>query len=288
MTRRWTSTTSPANLFVADFVGNPSINFVEAKGGAAGRRRGGADRVPGRTQGNLPPQHAAGPCPSGSADRDAQAAAAGAGPSRSAAAERAMWRRATRTRLSATTSPRSTEEDDSLQDDPVLTNEDLVLGIRPEFLDIADERQPARARSTAPCPPAWSPPSRCASDDFLLTGVIFGSSLFTIGGEGACCPSPGTSIMLFHRKSGACIATGSLEAVKRLSRRKYLAEVFSPTHMSPGKPDQNLVHACGRQLRKAFSASRTTGSPMGLPVGSATVDSYFRITASSLSNAEAL
>ena len=55
-------------------------------------------------------------------------------------------------------------------------------------------------------------------------------------------------------------------AVKRLSRRKYLAEVFSPTHMSPGKPDQNLVHACGRQLRKAFSASRTTGSPMGLPV----------------------
>ena len=28
----------PANLFVADFVGNPSINFVEARGRAGGRR----------------------------------------------------------------------------------------------------------------------------------------------------------------------------------------------------------------------------------------------------------
>ena len=31
------------------------------------------------------------------------------------------------------------EYDDSLREEPVLTNEDLVLGIRPEFLDIVDD-----------------------------------------------------------------------------------------------------------------------------------------------------
>ena len=46
--------------------------------------------------------------------------------------------------------------------------------------------------------------------NFLLTGVIFGSSLFTIG-EKVPVTVSGDNIMLFHRKSGACIATGSLE-----------------------------------------------------------------------------
>ena len=42
------------------------------------------------------------------------------------------------------------------------------------------------------------------------SGVIFGSSLFTIG-EKVPVTVSGDNIMLFHRKSGACIATGSLE-----------------------------------------------------------------------------
>ena len=47
-------------------------------------------------------------------------------------------------------------------------------------------------------------------DDFLLTGVIFGSSLFTIGAKAPLSIS-GKNIMLFDRKSGQCIAVGSLE-----------------------------------------------------------------------------
>ncbi len=44
---------------------------------------------------------------------------------------------------------------------------------------------------------------------FLLTGVVFGSSLFTIGGEVPLSVT-GDQIMLFDRKSGRCITSGSL------------------------------------------------------------------------------
>ena len=44
---------------------------------------------------------------------------------------------------------------------------------------------------------------------FLLTGVIFGSSLFNIGSE-VPLPVTGDQIMLFDRKSGRCITSGSL------------------------------------------------------------------------------
>ena len=44
---------------------------------------------------------------------------------------------------------------------------------------------------------------------FLLTGVVFGSSLFTIGSSVPLSVT-GDQIMLFDRKSGLCITSGSL------------------------------------------------------------------------------
>ena len=45
---------------------------------------------------------------------------------------------------------------------------------------------------------------------FLLTGVIFGSSLFTIGAK-IPLSITGDQIMLFDRKTGVCITSGSLK-----------------------------------------------------------------------------
>ena len=101
------------------------------------------------------------------------------------------------------------EDDDSLQDDPVLTDQDLVLGIRPEFLDIADQ-SPLEGEIYGAMPTGMESTIKVRVDDFLLTGVIFGSSLFTIGAK-APLSSSGKNIMLFDRKSGQCIAVGSLE-----------------------------------------------------------------------------
>ena len=46
--------------------------------------------------------------------------------------------------------------------------------------------------------------------NFLLTGVVFGSTLFTIGSKVHIDVS-GDGVLLFDRRSGQCIAQGSLE-----------------------------------------------------------------------------
>ena len=79
------------------------------------------------------------------------------------------------------------EYDDSLREEPVLTNQDLVLGIRPEFLDIVDDSC-LEGEIYGAMPTGMESTIKVRIDDFLLTGVIFGSSLFTIGAK-APCPS---------------------------------------------------------------------------------------------------
>ena len=147
----------PNNLFVADFVGNPSINFVEAKGA---QRADGAVELTvfqGRKALFRPAPHWT--CPSGS----------GTGPPRrrpgrrpigSARQRSPMWRRAIRTRLSATTSPRwwrTTTPSRTIQCSPTRT----WCWASARSFWILRTRVPWRGRSMVPCPPAWSPPSRC-------------------------------------------------------------------------------------------------------------------------------
>lgn len=47
-------------------------------------------------------------------------------------------------------------------------------------------------------------------DDFLLTGVVFGSTLFAIGSK-IHVDISGDNVMLFDRRSGQCIALGALD-----------------------------------------------------------------------------
>ncbi len=101
------------------------------------------------------------------------------------------------------------EEDDSLQETPVITNEDLVLGIRPEFLDIADKSS-LEGEIYGAMPTGMESTIKVRVGGFLLTGVIFGSSLFTIGAK-IPLSITGDQIMLFDRKTGVCITSGSLK-----------------------------------------------------------------------------
>ena len=100
------------------------------------------------------------------------------------------------------------EEDDSLQDVPEITNEDFVLGIRPEFLDIADAGA-LQGEIYGAMPTGMESTIKVRVGEFLLTGVIFGSSLFTIGTKVPLSVT-GSQIMLFDRRSGKCITSGSL------------------------------------------------------------------------------
>ena len=101
------------------------------------------------------------------------------------------------------------EEDLSLQEEPILTNKDLVLGIRPEFIDIVDSGA-LQGEIYGAMPTGMESTIKVRIGDFLLTGVVFGSTLFTIGSKVQIDISGG-NIMLFDRKSGKRIAFGSLK-----------------------------------------------------------------------------
>ena len=196
----------PNNLFVADFVGNPSINFVEAKG--AQRADGAMELTVFQGRKALFRPSTPLDLPQWFRDRAAQAAAWEEA-HRKRAAEKSYVEKGNKDEAFRYHIAKVVEDDDSLQDDPVLTDQDLVLGIRPEFLDIADQ-SPLEGEIYGAMPTGMESTIKVRVDDFLLTGVIFGSSLFTIG-EKVPVTVSGDNIMLFHRKSGACIATGSLE-----------------------------------------------------------------------------
>ena len=196
----------PANLFVADFVGNPSINFVEAKGRQnpdgtlsltvfQGRNAVFTPSAPLDLEGWF-------------RERDAQTAAAEE-EHRKKAADKSYVEKGNKDETFRYHVSKVEEEDDSLQEDPVLTNEDLVLGIRPEFLDIVDSGA-LEGEIYGAMPTGMESTIKVRIDDFLLTGVIFGSSLFTIGTK-VPLSIAGEHIMLFDRKSGKCIAQGKLE-----------------------------------------------------------------------------
>ena len=196
----------PANLFVADFVGNPSINFIEAKG---------EQLSDGCISLSLLGGHKAVFSPKDGmklgdwyAQRDADEAALAAA-KKAKASEKGSVEKGNKDEVFRYHIARVTEEDDSLAEEPVIANGDFVLGVRPEFLDITD-RNALEGEIYGAMPTGMESTIKVRVGDYLLTGVIFGSSLFTIGAEVPLSVS-GEDIMLFDRKSGKCICLGSLK-----------------------------------------------------------------------------
>ena len=198
----------PQNLFVADFVGNPSINFVEAKGAQQPDGNITLD-ILGGVKAVFRPREGL-DLAAWFAERDRKAAAHAA-ERLAKSQEKGYVEKGNKDEPFRYHIAKVEEEDDSLQDEPVLTNEDLVLGIRPEFLTITSEA-PLKGEIYGAMPTGMESTIKVYVNGFLLTGVVFGSSLFTIG-EQHSISFTGHHIMLFDRQSGDCIALGSLETL---------------------------------------------------------------------------
>lgn len=196
----------PNNLFVADFVGNPSINFVEAKGT---QRPDGAVELTvfGDMKAVFKPSQPL-DLPGWFRTRDEQNALA-AEEHRKKSAEKGFVEKGNKDETFRYHIAKVEEEDLSLQEEPVLTDEDLVLGIRPEFIDIVDGGA-LSGEIYGAMPTGMESTIKVRIGDFLLTGVVFGSTLFTIGAR-VHVDISGENIMLFDRRSGKCVAFGSLE-----------------------------------------------------------------------------
>ena len=198
----------PQNLFVADFVGNPSINFMEAKGAQSADGSIVLTILNGKKAVFRP--QAPLDLAAWFAERD-RSAARRAAEHQAKSQEKGYVEKGNKDEPFRYHIARVEEEDDSLQEEPVLTNEDLVLGIRPEFLDIKTEA-PLKGEIYGAMPTGMESTIKVSVDGYLLTGVVFGSSLFTIGEQHSVSFS-GNNIMLFDRQSGDCIALGSLETL---------------------------------------------------------------------------
>ena len=196
----------PENLFVADFVGNPSINFVEAKG------RQGSDGsieltvLDGRKAIFTPEQPML--LPQWFRQRDmeleAQAQALKARAGESGYVEKSNKDETFRYHIA-----RVNDEDDGIHEEPVLTNEDLVLGIRPEFLSITGGGN-VECEIYGAMPTGMESTVKVRIGEYLLTGVVFGSTLFTIGSK-LPLEITGNNVMLFDRSSGRRITSGTLK-----------------------------------------------------------------------------
>lgn len=219
----------PANLFAADFVGNPSINFVEAKvvhdareSAAAGLAAGAAmtSEAAGGIQLELFRGLRAVFVPSAPLNLEAWFQ------------ERERWNEQERQREAERLTDKKLveksnkdevfryhiqkimEEDTSIQETPVLTNDDLVLGIRPEAVDI-EENGALSSIVYGAMPTGMETTLKLSvADTWLLTGVIFGSNTFRIG-EKVSINLNGNHILLFDRQSGRRISEGRLEFVRK-------------------------------------------------------------------------
>jgi len=195
----------PANLFVADFVGNPSINFVEAQG---------SQQPDGTLSLTLLGGKQAVFTPKGSLDLAAwrkdqsDRTAAAAEEHRKKLADKAYVEKGNKDETFRYHIAKVEEDDFSIQEEPEITDRDFVLGIRPECLDISDG-SPLEGEIYGAMPTGMESTIKVRVGDFLLTGVIFGGSLFTIGARVPVLFS-GDNILLFDRGSGRRIASGSL------------------------------------------------------------------------------
>lgn len=198
----------PNNLFVADFVGNPSINFVECKGKAAADGSielkafgGNSFKFNPNDKLNLADWQK---------KRDADIAAA-ASDLRERSKQKGYVEKGNKDEVFRYHIAKVVEEDDSLMEDPVLTNEDFVIGIRPECIKLS-ECGKLEGEIYGAMPTGMESTLKIKFGEFLLTGVIFGDLSVKIG-SGVKLDIGSDRIMLFDRISGRLISTGSLEAI---------------------------------------------------------------------------
>ncbi|MDD3252962.1 MAG: ABC transporter ATP-binding protein [Lachnospiraceae bacterium] len=199
----------PSNLFVADFVGNPSINFVEGKG----RQEADGSVKLSVLDGVKAVFH-----PESDLDLTAwfharnQAEAEADAVRQEKMKDKKFVEKSNKDETFRYHVQKVEEEDYSIEDEPVITDEDLVLGIRPECIKIL-ENGSLDATVYGAMPTGMESTVKLCVGDFLLTGVIFGGVTFKIS-EKVRMDIQGSDILLFDRKSGKCISAGTLTIEK--------------------------------------------------------------------------
>lgn len=195
----------PNNLFVADFVGNPAINFIEANG---------KQQSDGSVSVNILDGVSSAFIPNEKIDIGKWYSESQAQEEKSQSDENI--------RLSDKKSVEKSNKDsafkyhiarvDEIEDldlEVDVTNEDFVIGVRPEFIKICGDGA-IEGEIYSAMPTGMETTVKIRVGELLLTGVVFGGVLYKIG-EHVKIDFDGSCIALFSRKNGKVICTGSLK-----------------------------------------------------------------------------
>lgn len=194
----------PNNLFVADFVGNPSINFVEAKGRQ--NASGGIDlKILDDVNITFKPKEAI-DMEQWFAKRDADSIDADLKRSEELRRDNAV-EKGNKDEVFKYHIAKVNEDDYTIAEEPVVTNEDFVIGIRPERIRIGQGGLYGEIYGAMPT--GMESTIKLRYGEFLLTGVVFGDTTFELG-EKQSFEIAGDDIFLFDRKLGRYICSGSV------------------------------------------------------------------------------
>jgi ABC-type sugar transport system ATPase subunit len=196
----------PSNLFVADFVGNPSMNFVDAKGTQGSDGSLSLDILGGIKARFVPTEKM--DLTEWRAARDKEAADK-AEFERQRLLQKGAVEKSNKDEVFKYHVQKVEEQDDSIVDEPVITDEDFVIGIRPEAIDI-DPNGKIDTTIYGAMPTGMESTLKLKVGEFLLTSVIFGGVIYQIGQEEKININ-GENILLFDRRSGKLICSGRIE-----------------------------------------------------------------------------
>lgn len=195
----------PENLFVADFVGNPSINFVEAKGTQQNDGSISLNILDGVNVKFIPNEKIKLDEWFDKRDDDI---AKKLEHHKELLKSKNFVEKSNKDEVFKYHIAKVMEEDSSIQTEPVLSNEDFVLGIRPEAIGITSG-EGLKTTIYGAMPTGMESTLKLRFGDYLLTGVIFGNTAYKIG-ENVNININGDEILLFDRNSGRRIAAGRL------------------------------------------------------------------------------
>ena len=193
----------PNNLFVADFVGNPAVNFIEARG------EQGAD---GQLKLSLLDRFAARMTLSGGTNVAAWYRESVAQDAKNASIAAENARKHGYVAKDNKDGPFNYHialvDDPPFEERPEPTENDFVLGVRPEFVRLSDDGA-IEGEIFSAMPTGMETTVKIRVGNFLLTGVVFGGVLYKIG-QKVRLDFSGNAVMLFSRKNGRLIGTGSV------------------------------------------------------------------------------
>ena len=195
----------PNNLFVADFVGNPAINFIAAKG---------KQQEDGKVELTIFDGQKAEFTFNKKTDlKDWFKATEKALADKAAADTERFSRKGAVEKGNKDTvfkyHAAMINEEEDFGDEVQLTNEDFVIGVRPEGIEITKDGN-LKGEIYSSMPTGMETTVRVAIGNYLLTGVMFGGIVYNLG-EKIKMDFKGNNIILFSARYGNIIGLGHLD-----------------------------------------------------------------------------